>query len=377
MTPLDNDRGFGLPQPPQWPPNAKSAHPFRGGESAGLARLSELIISGVMTRYKATRNGMLGPDFSTKLSAYLAQGMVTARQVHWAMLDFEEGRGEGQQTEGYGKGESDGTYGVRFELLWRDYMRLCARKFGARMFHPNGIRDYSGIQTKVALVSQAHPQGEKTWTKKTNVDTSDNLQPVHDTDHDMANNSGTPDSKVAGGTEKEKMDPKSTFEMPYRDARRPQPKTFKFLDRRGAAGDDPSKTRESFTRWRSGRTGMGLIDASNRELFLTGYTSNRARQNIASYLTSHLGIDWRAGAEWYEFLLTDYDVGNNWGNWQYVAGVGNDPREGRIFNPVKQALDYDPQGEYIRTWVPELRGVRLTESLEPEEGTGGDRKSVV
>ncbi|ORY00379.1 FAD binding domain of DNA photolyase-domain-containing protein [Clohesyomyces aquaticus] len=368
LAPLNNDAGFGLPHPPQWPPNANSAHPFLGGETAGLERLSELINNGIMTRYKATRNGMLGRDFSTKLSAYLAQGMLTARQVHWAMHEFEEGRGPGRETEGYGKGEGDGTYGVRFELLWRDYMRLCVRKFGARMFHPNGIRDYLGIQSKVALVSQADPHEGNTWTKKANVGTAGDLQQAHD----KPNSSVSPYSKPASTTETNKMtDSNGAFEIPYRDARRPQPKIFKLLDRCGISGDDPVKTREAFTRWRSGRTGMGLIDASNRELFLTGYTSNRARQNIASYLTSRLGIDWRAGAEWYEFLLTDYDVGNNWGNWQYVAGVGNDPREGRIFNPVKQALDYDPQAEYIRTWVPELRGVRLTKSLEPGEGPGG------
>jgi len=101
---------------------------------------------------------------------------------------------------------------------------------------------------------------------------------------------------------------------------------------------------------------MGLIDASQRELYHTGYTSNRARQNVASFLAKHLKIDWRIGAEWYESMLIDYDLSSNWGNWQYLAGVGNDPRgEARIFNPVKQAFDYDPKGEYVKSWVPELR----------------------
>jgi deoxyribodipyrimidine photo-lyase len=112
-------------------------------------------------------------------------------------------------------------------------------------------------------------------------------------------------------------------------------------------------------RFLNGTTGMGLIDASLREVFLTGYTSNRARQNVASFLTKHLHIDWRLGAEWYECLLVDYDLSSNWGNWQYVAGVGNDPRgQARIFNPVKQAFDYDPNAEYVRAWVPETRGLR-------------------
>lgn len=128
---------------------------------------------------------------------------------------------------------------------------------------------------------------------------------------------------------------------------------------------DPA-VKDTIRRFLEGTTGTGLIDASQRELALTGYTSNRARQNVASFLShkTHLYVDWRVGAEWYECMLVDYDVCSNWGNWQYVAGVGNDPRgsgqdagEGRAFNPVKQAKDYDPKGEYIKAWIPELRGL--------------------
>ena len=149
-------------------------------------------------------------------------------------------------------------------------------------------------------------------------------------------------------------------------------KRWKHLNESGGLGDAPERTREVFARFRSGRTGIGLIDAANRELFLTGYTSNRTRQNVASFLShpSHLGIDWRIGAEWYEYLLVDYDMASNWGNWQYVAGVGNDPRQGRVFNPVKQALDYDPEGEYIKTWVPELRDVNIWKSM------GTDKREI-
>lgn len=290
--PFEKDPTFGLAVPPKWPGDVESAHPFSGGESHGQDRISHLISSGAMSSYKATRNGMLGRDFSTKLSGFLAQGHLTARQVHWAMLDFEEGKGAGQNISGYGKGENDGTAAVRFELLWRDYMRLCMRKFGAAMFHLYGIR----------------PQESR--------------------------NNKTP----------------------------PPPKNWRRLDK-PTPYNDPLKTMETFGRFRSGRTGVGLIDASNRELFLTGYTSNRARQNAASFLASHLEIDWRIGAEWYECMLIDYDVHSNWGNWQYVSGVGNDPRQGRIFNPVKQALDYDPQGAYIKAWVPELRNVKLTKQV--------------
>ena len=124
-------------------------------------------------------------------------------------------------------------------------------------------------------------------------------------------------------------------------------------------GQSPEQVKEMLERFLNGTTGMGLIDASLREVLHTGYTSNRARQNVASFLAKHLHIDWRFGAEWYECLLVDYDLSSNWGNWQYVAGVGNDPRgQARIFNPVKQAFDYDPKAEYVRAWIPETRGLK-------------------
>lgn len=226
-----------------------------------------------MTQYKDTRNGLLGMDFSTKLSAWLALGCITARQVHHELLAFENGSdgGKWKDVQGYGKGENKGTAAVRFELLWRDYMRLCTRKFGPRLFQVSGFRNDDSYPWK--MPNKAHPEIQTT-----------------------------------------------------------------------------------LNRFLNGTTGTGLIDASQRELFLTGYTSNRARQNVASFLSKHLGLNWMLGAEWYESLLVDYDVSSNWGNWQYVAGVGNDPRgEARVFNPVKQAYDYDPKGEYIKAWVPELR----------------------
>ncbi|KAI7162903.1 cryptochrome, partial [Hortaea werneckii] len=132
----------------------------------------------------------------------------------------------------------------------------------------------------------------------------------------------------------------------------------KTTERKNTKGVNDQSTKAAVERFLRGETGTGLIDASQRELFLTGWTSNRARQNVASYLTKHLGIDWRIGAEWYETNLVDYDVSSNWGNWQYVAGVGNDPRgSARVFNPVKQALDYDSNGDYVRAWIPQLRDV--------------------
>jgi len=110
-------------------------------------------------------------------------------------------------------------------------------------------------------------------------------------------------------------------------------------------------------RWQTGTTGFPLMDAAMRELSATGYTSNRARQNVASFLTKNLRIDWRVGAEWFESLLVDYDVASNWGNWAYSAGVGSDARGFRFFNLHKQSADYDPHGDFIRHWIPELDSV--------------------
>ena len=91
-----------------------------------------------------------------------------------------------------------------------------------------------------------------------------------------------------------------------------------------------------------------------RELRATGFMSNRGRQNVASFFTKDLGCDWRIGAEYFESQLLDYDVASNWGNWNYVAGVGPDPREGRYFNIQKQAAQYDGDQSFRKTWLPEL-----------------------
>ncbi|NEO83901.1 MAG: DASH family cryptochrome [Spirulina sp. SIO3F2] len=109
-----------------------------------------------------------------------------------------------------------------------------------------------------------------------------------------------------------------------------------------------------FERWCQGQTGYPLVDANMRELEATGFISNRGRQNVASFLTKNLGIDWRMGAEWFEYLLIDYDVCSNYGNWNYTAGVGNDARGFRYFNILKQSQIYDLQGDYVRHWLPEL-----------------------
>ncbi|KOS22412.1 putative cryptochrome DASH [Escovopsis weberi] len=271
----------------EWGPmplGATSVHSLLGGEDAALERLTHFIERGIATAYHETRNGLLGTDSSSKLSAYLALGCITARQVHAELVKLEDGIDEKYaKASGYGEGETRGSAAVRYELLWRDYMRLSAIKYGNKLFHLHGFKEGSGY--------------EKPWL--------------------------TPNAREA------------------------------------APGQNPSPQRvaQMIERLIKGTTGMGLIDASQRELFHTGFTSNRARQNVASFLAKHLSIDWRIGAEWYECLLVDYDPASNWANWQYVAGVGNDPRDKRVFNPVKQAHDYDNQGEYVRGWLPELREI--------------------
>lgn len=119
-----------------------------------------------------------------------------------------------------------------------------------------------------------------------------------------------------------------------------------------------------FEIWTEGMTGYPLVDACMRELKQTGWMSNRGRQNAASFLAKTLEVDWRWGAQYFEKYLLDYDVENNWGNWNYVAGVGTDPWD-RIFNVIKQSYDYDANGDYIRIWIPELSNFQGAEILEP------------
>ncbi|KUI58965.1 Putative cryptochrome DASH, mitochondrial [Cytospora mali] len=288
-----------LPDLPSYPDGAESAHPFQGGETAAFERLRHLIKEGFMHSYKETRNGLVGSAYSTKLSGFLAQGCITARQVHHELLKYEDGTDpDYEHAKGFKEGENEGTSAVRFELLWRDYMRLCTKKFRHRLFRVEGFRGYESEEGGDA---SAKKQKWKTANK----------------------DDALPDQKPS-----------------------------------------PEEVAEIIQRFYAGTTGMGLIDASQRELLHTGYTSNRARQNVASFLSKHLGIDWRYGAEWYEMLLVDYDVSSNWANWQYVAGVGNDPRgEARIFNPVKQAFEYDKEGTYVKTWVPEVKSLERYENV--------------
>ena len=105
-----------------------------------------------------------------------------------------------------------------------------------------------------------------------------------------------------------------------------------------------------FARWCAGDTDYPLVNALMRQLVATGWMSNRGRQIAASCLINELGLDWRYGAAFFEQQLIDYDVGSNYGNWQYIAGVGSDPRGGRHFNLARQAAQYDPDETFTRKW---------------------------
>lgn len=236
--------------------------PFKGGETAALARLEHYFWQQDRLRvYKETRNGMLGADYSSKFSAWLALGCLSPRKIYEQVKAYEAQRIA-----------NDSTYWLIFELLWRDYFRLIAAKHGNQLFRASGLQG----------VSIAWKQD---WPR--------------------------------------------------------------------------------FHLWQQGQTGFPLVDANLRELAATGFMSNRGRQNVASFLTKNLGIDWRMGAEWFESQLIDYDVCSNWGNWNYTAGVGNDARGFRFFNILKQSKDYDSEGKYVKHWLPELAALPASKVHEP------------
>ncbi|WP_201592859.1 DASH family cryptochrome [Psychrobacter sp. Pi2-51] len=128
-----------------------------------------------------------------------------------------------------------------------------------------------------------------------------------------------------------------------------QQKLFWF---KGIAQHAPSTQLDEnlLAQWKNGTTPYPIVNACMNQLSTTGYMSNRGRQLVASCFIHELGLDWRYGAAYFEQHLVDYDVGSNWGNWQYLAGVGADPRGCRQFNLDKQTQQYDPNGEFIRQW---------------------------
>lgn len=238
---------------------------FEGGEIAGLERVQAYFWErDALKVYKETRNDSLGEDYSSKFSPWLALGCLSPRYIYEEVKRYERIRVA-----------NESTYWLIFELLWRDYFRFVAKKYGNDLFLPGGIK------------RSEEKQGRQNW--------------------------------------------------------------------------------KWFEAWTEGKTGVPFVDAHMRELLLTGFMSNRGRQNVASYLVKDLGVDWRMGATWFEAMLIDYDPCSNWGNWNYVAGVGNDPRENRYFNVPSQSRRYDPKGHYLRTWLPELAGLPNEWIHEPWE----------
>jgi deoxyribodipyrimidine photo-lyase len=120
---------------------------------------------------------------------------------------------------------------------------------------------------------------------------------------------------------------------------------------------------EALQRWREGRTGYPLVDAGMRQLAAQGWMHNRARLVTASFLTKHLYLDWRVGAQHFFDLLVDGDVANNCLNWQWVAGTGTDTRPNRMLNPILQAGKYDADGRYVRRWLPEAGSADYPEPI--------------
>ncbi|GIV24417.1 MAG: cryptochrome DASH [Bacteroidia bacterium] len=250
----------------QLPTPSPQSFPFQGGETAGQKWVKTYFDGPVFT-YQQTRNGFVGPTFSSHFSPWLALGCVSPRWVYAALRQAEKTHGA-----------NDSTYALFLELLWREYFRWLGARFGAKVFLPGGIRGYK---------------------------------------------------------------------LPWKQEER------------------------LYRAWTEGRTGYPIVDAAMRELATTGWTSNRARQIVASFFTKNLFLDWRWGASYFETQLIDYDVYSNWGNWLYQAGVGTDGRGFRWFDPVRQAKLYDPRGEFIRLWVPELRPLSVPRIFMPEAAVRG------
>jgi deoxyribodipyrimidine photo-lyase len=130
-------------------------------------------------------------------------------------------------------------------------------------------------------------------------------------------------------------------------------------------GDRWVDDEDALEAWKEGMTGYPLVDAGMRQLREEGWMHNRARMVTASFLVKDVGIDWREGARHFFDLLLDGDVAQNIGNWQWVAGTGVDTRPNRVYNPTAQLKKLDPDGAYVRRYVPELEDVPGSDIAEP------------
>jgi deoxyribodipyrimidine photo-lyase len=134
--------------------------------------------------------------------------------------------------------------------------------------------------------------------------------------------------------------------------------------------DDP----DGLQAWQQGQTGYPVVDAAMRQLATEGFMHNRARMIVASFLTKDLYIDWRKGADHFMTLLADADLASNQLNWQWVAGTGTDRSPHRMFNPTVQGTRFDPRGEYVARYVPELAGLPAKEIHDPAPHVRRDRR---
>ena len=126
----------------------------------------------------------------------------------------------------------------------------------------------------------------------------------------------------------------------------------------GLEWDTGPRADERFEAWCQGRTGYPIVDAGMRQLLAEGWVHNRVRMIVASFLVKDLHIDWRRGAAWFLHHLVDGDLASNQHGWQWTAGTGTDAAPFfRVFNPTAQGQRFDPEGDYVRRYVPELRGV--------------------
>ena len=225
----------------------RSAFPFRGGTANAMERLRLYFWeTKKLSYYKNTRNGLVGTDYSSKFSPWLANGSISPKMIYWEIKRYEKSVQKNQS-----------TYWLIFELIWRDYFKYISMKHGNKIFKIKGIleKDYR-------------------WGNSYSV----------------------------------------------------------------------------FDSWCEGKTSEPFVNANMIELKQTGWMSNRGRQNVASFFAKDLKMDWRMGAAYFESLLIDYDVHSNYGNWMYVSGVGNDPRD-RKFDIQWQAQRYDSNSRFQNLWL--------------------------
>lgn len=225
----------------------RTAFPFSGGESEALKRLHHYFWETQnVSQYKQTRNGLVGTDYSSKFSACLSDGSLSAVTIYHEIKKYEEQFGA-----------NDSTYWLIFELLWRDFFKYVSLQYKDLIFWKSGINH------------------QKYFAEN---------------------------------------------------------------------------NKKLIQKWKNGKTDSDFVNANMLELKNTGWMSNRGRQNVASYFCKIMKQDWRIGAAYFEQMLIDYDVHSNYGNWMYLAGVGNDYLN-RTFNPEKQAEMYDANEEFRKLWL--------------------------